>query len=133
MKTRVTRIADWTIEFYFSFDIYDKERILDALFWADAPQSLISQVAENIDDERLDEGFCYSNPYLRRTVLGTGLASSGPEVLDSIVHEIFHIVQHIAMEDGIDMFSEDAAYLAGDVSREISDIVCELSCPHCNR
>ena len=133
MITRVTRIADWTIEFYFSFDIYDKERILDALFWADAPKSLISQVAENIEAERLDEGFCYSNPYLRRTVLGTGIASSGPEVLDSIVHEIFHIVQHIAMEDGIDMFSEDAAYLAGDVSREISDIVCELSCPHWNR
>lgn len=132
MRTRVTRINDWTIEFYFSFDIYDKERLLDALLWADAPHSLISKVSENIDSERLDEGFCYSNPYLRRTVLGTGVASSGPEVLDSMVHEIIHICQHMAEEDGIDPFGESLAYLGGDIARSISDIVCELSCPHCN-
>ena len=132
MRTRVTRIADWTIEFYFSFDIYDKERIIDALFWANAPASLISKVSENIESGRLNEGFCYSNPYLRRTVLGTGIAESGPEVLDSMVHEIIHICQHVAIEDGMNPFGEPFAYLGGDIARSVSDIVCELSCPHCS-
>lgn len=133
MKTRVTRIADWTIKFYFSFDQYDEERILDALIWADAPDSLISKVAENIESGRLNEGFCYSDPFLRRTVLGTGMAESGPEMLNSIVHEIIHICQHIAIEDGMDPFDEPFAYLGGDIARSVSDIVCELSCPHCNK
>lgn len=132
MRKRVTRINDWTIKFYFSFDIYDKEQILEALFWANAPNSLISKVSKNIDSERLDEGFCYSNPFLRRTVLGTGIASSGPEVLDSMVHEIIHICQHMAEEDRINPFGEDFAYLGGDIARSVSDIVCELSCPHCS-
>ena len=133
MRTMVTRIADWTIRFYFSFDIYDRERIMQALVWADAPNSLISKVSANIENGRLNEGFCYSNPYLRRTVLGTGIAESGPEVLDSMVHEIIHICQHMAEEDGINPFGEGLAYLGGDIARSVSDIVCELSCPHCNR
>jgi len=132
MKTRVTHINDWTIEFYFSFDIYDKERILDALVWADAPDSLISKVSKNIMAGRLNEGFCYSNPFLRRTVLGTGIAESGPEVLDSMVHEIIHICQHVAEEDKMNPFGEGFAYLGGDIARSVSDVVCMLSCPHCS-
>lgn len=132
MITRLIQIRRWQVLFMFSFDIDDIEEIWDALSWADAPMSVVSKVSENVSVGNLDEGFTYSDPNLRRTVFAISKTSSGPEVLDSTVHEIFHIVQHIAAEDEIDMFSEKAAYLAGDVSREISDIVCELSCPHCN-
>lgn len=131
MTIRRTRIRRWDIVFYFSFNTYDKERILDALLWAKAPNSVISQVLENISAGRLNEGFCYSNSDLRRTVLGVGAASSGPEVLNSMIHEIIHICQHIALEDGLDPYGEPFAYLGGDIAREVSDIVCLLSCPHC--
>jgi len=132
MRVRKLRLQRWDFEFYFSFDIYDKECILDALFWADAPDSLVSQVSENISAGRLNEGFCYSNSRLRRTVLGTGIAESGPEVLDTMIHEIIHICQHVAMKDHISPWGEGFAYLGGDIAREISDIVCELTCPHCS-
>ncbi len=131
MTIRRTRIRRWDIVFYFSFNTYDKERILDALLWAKTPNSVISQVLENISAGRLNEGFCYSNSDLRRTVLGVGAASSGPEVLNSMIHEIIHICQHIALEDGLDPYGEPFAYLGGDIAREVSDIVCLLSCPHC--
>ena len=133
MLSRKVRIQDWTILFLFSFDTKDMERIHEALVWVDAPNSIISHVSENVYAGRLNEGFTYSEPSLRRTVFATGVAENGPEVLDSIVHEIIHICQHIAIEDGMDPFGEDMAYLGGDISREISDIVCELSCPHCSR
>ncbi|MBO7071846.1 MAG: hypothetical protein J6W09_11225 [Bacteroidales bacterium] len=132
MITRKIRISQWTVLFLFSYSALDLEDIEEALLWADAPDSIIEDVRWKVLAGRLDEGFTYSEPSLRRTVYAVGEASSGPEVLDSTVHEIFHIVQHVAMEDGIDIFSEEAAYLAGDISREISDIVCELSCPHCS-
>lgn len=132
MISRTTAIRRWKIMFLFSFESTDWDRVLDALIWAEAPEYLISKVERNVSAGRLDEGFCYSNPALRRTVLGTGAASSGPEVLDSMVHEIIHICQHISMEDRIDPYGEPFAYLGGDIAREVSDIVCELSCPHCN-
>lgn len=131
MITRKVHIRRWTVWFLFSFDTYDMERILDALFWADAPDSIIQQVSENVSAGILNEGFTFSNQALRRTVFAIGKTTSGPEVLDSTVHEIIHIVQHVAIEDDIDPYSEEFAYLGGDISREVSDIVCELSCPHC--
>ena len=133
MLFRQVRIHDWTIRFLFSFDKHDKAQVLGSLFWADAPNSIVSQVSRNIEAGRLNEGFCYSAPSLRRTVLGVGAASSGPEVLDSIVHEIIHICQHISLEDGIDPYGEGFSYLGGDIAREVSDIVCKLSCPKCHK
>ena len=118
--------------FLFSFDATDWDRVLDALLWAEAPEHLIDKVERNVSAGRLNEGFCYSNPDLRKTVLGVGIAESGPEVLNSMVHEIIHICQHIAEEDRMNPFGEPFAYLGGDIASSVSDIVCELSCPHCN-
>lgn len=132
MIVRKAHIRQWDILFLFSFDTYDMERVYDALVWADAPDSIISQVSENVMDGDRDEGFTFSNPSLRRTVFAASKATNGPEMLDTIVHEIIHICQHISLEDGIDPFSERFAYLGGDISRTVSDTVCVLSCPHCS-
>lgn len=133
MQARFIEIRRWSTLFYFGFDTKDKERILDALVWADAPDSVLEKVSGNISAGNLDEGFCFSNPSLRVSIVGVGKTSSGPEFMDTTVHEIAHIALHIAEADGIDPYSEELAYLMGDISREVSDIVCELSCPHCNR
>ena len=131
MLVRRISVRRWEIIFYFSFDADDKGRILDALVWADAPDSILSKVSESISAGRLNEGFCYSNPRQRKTVLGIGQSSTGPEFLDTTIHEIVHITQDIAHTDGIDPWGEDFAYLAGGISHEISYVVCEMSCPHC--
>lgn len=131
MKTRTLHIRQWTILFLFSFNVQNSEDIEDALIWADAPNSIIAQVQKNVFAGRLDEGFTFSNPLLRRSVSAIGETSSGPEFLNTAVHEITHVAQHMAQEDDIDPLSEEMAYLIGDITSEISDIVCKLSCPHC--
>ena len=133
MLYRHVNIRRWDLQFFFSFDIHDKERILSALILAGAPDSIISQVSENISAGRLNEGFCFSNPRERTSVLGISKATTGPEILDTIAHEIVHAATAIAEEDGLSLKSEAFAYLAGDISHEVSDIVCELSCPKCGR
>lgn len=131
MIIRNTNIRHWQIAFNFSFNQHDLGVLTDALIWADAPESIINTVTENVRAGRRNEGFCFSNPSLRRSVIGVGVTDTGPEFLDTTVHEIVHIAQHISENDGIDPLSEDFAYLAGDISHEISDIVCEMSCPYC--
>lgn len=133
MLVRRVNIRCWDVVFYFSFDSSDMERILDALLWADAPDSIISNVSENVSAGRYNEGFCFSNPRKRRTVVGVGDTSTGSEFLDTTIHEIVHVTQDIAHTDGIEPWGEDFAYLAGDISRCVSDVVCEMSCPHCRR
>lgn len=131
MLGREINIRQWKTIFLFSFDTDDMERIVDALSWADAPGTIVRKVSENVSAGRLDEGFCYSNPRERRTVVGVGKTSTASEFLDSTIHEIVHVTQDIAHTDGIEPWGEDFAYLAGDISRCVSDIVCEMSCPHC--
>ena len=133
MQARLIEIRRWSVLFYFGFDTRDKERILDALVWADAPDSILDEVSRNISAGKFNEGFCFSNPSLRVRIVGIGETTTGPEFMDTTVHEIAHVALHIAKEDKIDPYSEELAYLMGDISREISDIVCELSGPHCNR
>lgn len=131
MKTRVIHIRHWSIVFLFSFDTYDEGTVLDSLLWADAPASIDSKVSDVVSAGYLDNGFTFSNPDIRRSVVGVSKSSSGPEFLNTTIHEITHIAQHIANEDGIDPYSEEFAYLIGDITREISDIVCKMSCPNC--
>lgn len=131
MLERLIEIRRWRILFFFGFDARDKERILDALVWAKAPASIVHKVSGNISAGNLNEGFCYSNPARRVSVVGVGQTDSGPEFLDTAVHEIAHIALHIAEEDGIDPYSEELTYLMGDISRGISDVVCRMSCPEC--
>ena len=137
MLVRKIHIRYWTILFLFSVDQYDMERIYDALVWADAPNSIISKVERNVLSGRLNEGFTYSDPSSRRTVFATGVAESGPEVLDSVVHEIIHICQHVALEDGMGLFVTAPASDYDFVSRTFfpkikinEDPVCGSA--HCN-
>ena len=131
MLDREINIRRWKTLFLFSFGTDDIERVFDALLWADAPESIVRKVSENVSAGRLDEGFCFSNPRIRRTVVGVGKTSTASEFLDTTIHEIVHVTQDLAHTDGIEPWGEDFAYLAGDISRCVSDIVCEMSCPHC--
>ena len=117
MTIRKLHIRHWTILFFFSFDARNAEDIEKALIWAGAPDSIMEQVQTNVFAERRDEGFCFSNPSLRRSVVAVGKTSTGPEFMNTTIHEIAHV---------------ELAYLMGDISHDISYIVCELSCPHCS-
>lgn len=131
MQFRTTYIRQWEIRFVFGYDTNCREGIVRNLLWCGAPESIIERVSENVEANRPNEGFTYSNPALRRSVVGVGWTNSGPEFLDSTVHEIFHLAQDMASTDGIPLYGEDIAYLAGDISHSVSDIICEMSCPHC--
>lgn len=133
MLIRKIHIRYWTVLFLFFYDAQNSEDIEEALFWAGAPDSIVDHVQKNVNANRLDEGFCYSEPSVRRSVVAVGKTSTGPEFMNTTVHEIVHVALHIAQEEKIDPYSEELAYLIGDITHEVSDIVCELSCPHCNR
>lgn len=133
MLIRKVHIRYWTVLFLFFYDAQNSEDIEKALFWAGAPDSIVDQVHTNVNANRLDEGFCFSEPSVRRTVVAVGKTSTGPEFMNTTVREIAHVALHIAQEDKIDPYSEELAYLIGDITQKVSDIVCELSCPHCNQ
>lgn len=131
MITRRIYIWDWEATFLFPVDGYDDEEVYRQLVRCDAPNSIIREVSENLEADRDNEGFCFSSPYLRRSVIYVGLASSGKEFLSTVVHEIAHLAANICTTDGVSLTGEPIAYLSGDIALQLSDIVCHYSCEDC--
>lgn len=131
MLFRKTHILQWEVTFLFDYDEYDKGSILRQLLYCGAPDSIINRVSRNIDAGRLDEGFTFSEPLRKCSIVGIGRTSSGPEFLSSFCHELRHLTDDIASGEGMSLKGEKVAYLTGEVARRVSDVVCQISCPHC--
>ena len=128
MIRRLLHIDGWTVHFYFAPDGYDEEELLNLLYDLDASDDILVRASRKIRTRRTNEGFAYSNPYLREADIVVGPATSGEQYLNSIVHEIHHHSVAIADELGTDLKGEVPAYIAGDTAEVLVDIICMLGC-----
>lgn len=133
MIFRALNIRGWRCLFYFSIDRYWVTDILNRLRELQAPPSILQRVERNMLADSLNTGFTYSNPTLRSSVVVIGRSSSGAEFLNSFVHELRHLTDDIAYTYGYPLRGEPAAYLNGDISLMLSDIVCTLTCNECRK
>ena len=60
-----------------------------------------------------NKGITYSNVDIRKTVVVIGWTSSMAEYMNSLSHEMLHVVQHISEQFLINMYGEEACYLLG--------------------
>ena len=131
MVERVIEINDWCATFLFSLDGHDEKEVLRQLIDCDPPASIINKVRENLDAGRKNSGFTYSNTKERQSLIYVSPTSSGGEFLSSFVHELAHLVCDICVTDEISLRGEEIAYLQGEIARQLSDVVCHLSCDCC--
>lgn len=117
--------------FYFAVSGYWRTDILQRLEELDAPPSILKRVSRNMSLDRMDTGFTYSNPVIKKSLVVIGRSSSGAEFLNSFVHELRHLADDISFVYGYPLRGEPAAYLTGEIALGLSDIVCELSCDKC--
>lgn len=132
MLLRRVDIQDWTVIFLFSLEGHEEEEVLRQLFYCKPPKSVANKVAENLEANRENEGFTYSNTEMRRSVVYIGPTNSGAEFLSSFVHELAHLVCDICITDRISLRGEEIAYLTGEIARRLSDVVCHFSCDNCS-
>ena len=133
MRRRESIVNDWDILFFLDYRKEDIPVIMNALERAEATGRIMGNIEALMERGYPNEAFTFSNPFLRCTVVGIGFTDSGPEFMNSVIHEVVHVAQHISQTDGLDPFSEAFAYLSGDLADTISEVVCEMSCPHCNK
>lgn len=60
-----------------------------------------------------NKGITYSNVDIRKTVVVIGWTTSKAEYMNSLSHEMLHVVQHISEQFLINMYGEEACYLLG--------------------
>lgn len=133
MISRIIHINNWDVNVFVCISHYDEKVLEDALYEVDAPISIIVRMRQISRDDEYNTGFTYSNPDLRKSVVVIGKAISGKEFLNTFIHETRHLVDDIANADGMSLRGEDVAYLSGEISSKLYDLVGMFACPKCKR
>lgn len=130
MIHRAIRVRDWTVDFLFVDGKNDPEGIEACLYSFGATRTIVRDTRDLMDGG-LNRGFTFSNTEKRVALSWIGPQANGSEWVNTTVHEIVHVAQAVAQEKEIDPFSEDFAYVAGDITQGVADILCRLACDRC--
>lgn len=120
----------WDITLFYNTS--DKcDEVLEILSDLKCDKSQLDHAKELIGGENC--GFTFSDLSSRETCVVVSRADSVCEFINSVTHEVFHVVQHIAKEYSIDMFGEEVCYLYGDIIMRIFNAYPEFTCKECYR
>lgn len=76
----------------------------------------------------LDTGLTFSNYDTRETIVVVCNGSKAAEFFNSLVHELSHVQRHICEADAIDPYSEESAYIIGDLAAMVYPKIHHLLC-----
>lgn len=122
---------DWRVQCFYAVDTYYITEILVRLAEVGCDGDYMFRAKQNMEGGKLNHGLTYSNMQMRESVLVVGVASTAAEFLNSLCHELHHLVAHISKAFGIDFDSETTAYLCGDTARAMFPTIHTLLCDCC--
>lgn len=99
-------------------DLADVGRSLASL---GAPRDFIENATDNLSG--WNAGYTFTTFRNRASLVFIGRADSLREFLNTVDHEIDHVKDHVASYYGIELGSEDAAYLQGYIGGSVFEFV----------
>ena len=124
MKKQTYELDGWTVQIFYSINSEDFPEIKNALEDIDCPVSLIEKARKQIQYDDLDIGFTYSNFMLEESVIGIGEVSSSSELMNTLVHECYHLIDHISTVRGYK--PEESATMLGDFIQVIFNNIIQV-------
>lgn len=124
---------EWVVDCYISVTHYACAEILESMRDIGCDGSTLRRAGRKLSSGEINGGLTYTNHRARRSVMVTSLADSAKQQFNTITHEIAHVCAHIASSEGIDMASEEFAYLVGDFSMMLFPKVKGLLCECCRK
>lgn len=119
----------WWVMVYYDVGLSDLNDVAGDLFASGADNDTIEEFKKVLSG--VDCGFTFTNTKEHVTVICIGRASSFDELFSTITHEIKHATEHIGSYYGVDTYSEESAYLQGEISKNMYKAVSMLICPKC--
>ena len=110
---------DWSIEVFIIHCKPDIKTILYRLEKAGSSDKVLDRAYECLTDDAKNTGFTYSNSSRRKSIMVINKSTSMEEFINTYNHEKNHVEMHICEEFNIDPFSEQAAYLSGELASQL--------------
>ena len=119
---------DWAVYILFSVNKNDIKKVESALISMDCPDSFIDEGLDNIYYSEKNVGFTYSNKAERKSLIVISETSSIGELLNTLMHECYHLANHIILIDGDE--EEKRADIMGSfiqrISRQLINLINSL-------
>ena len=128
MKTRYFDIGeeDWGVVLVYDYDFTDFDRIW-AIIRAAGLTDEKAQAAMSVLS-RTDTGMTLTSFGDMMSFLFISQSSSDEEWFNTLIHELKHVVEHISEFYRVDPKSEPAAYLQGEIGRQMFPLVIQRMC-----
>lgn len=127
------RLKDWNwdVKIFYVVDFIPIDYIIDELKGIDCSEEDINSAIEVLDGGEENKGITFSNNIDRKSIIVIGETSCPAQFNNSYDHEKLHLAMHIAKVDAIDPFSEELAYLVGEIAFHTFPIAKHFLCEHC--
>jgi hypothetical protein len=106
----------WSVEVFIILSKPGTAEIMSAVKRAGGSKKVLNSAYANLMED-FNSGFAYSSPKYRKSIMVVNRSSSMEEFINTYNHEKNHVEMHICEELGIDPYSEEAAYLSGNMAQ----------------
>lgn len=110
---------NWEVDVYFYVTCFYLNDILNKLRNMGCSDEMLEDAYKNMSSCKLNTGITYSNVDEQRSLIVISSTSTPSQFMNSLFHEQYHLVTHIIEKFNIKPFSEEAAYLAGDIAQRM--------------
>lgn len=127
------RLKDWNwkVKVFYVVDLIPIDYIAKELYGIGCSDEDIDSAVAVLGSDDYNRGITFSNNNTRESIIVIGETSCPAQFAHSYDHEKLHLTMHIAKTDDINPFSEELAYLAGDIGFEMFPMAKYFLCEHC--
>ena len=108
----------WSVEVFIILSKSGTAEIMSAVKRAGGSKKVLDSAYANLMED-FNSGFTYSSSKYRKSIMVVNRSSSMKEFINTYNHEKNHVEMHICEELGIDPYSEEAAYLSGNIAQQL--------------
>lgn len=108
----------WSVTCFIGYEPEDAVFLCQQLASIGCSNDALREAFEHLTQGSDERGLTYSNVKDRRSIVAIGLSTTHADMVNTVSHELFHVVAHICEKDGIDMLSEEPCYIMGSLCEE---------------
>ena len=121
----------WKVYVYYDVTSKDAIEIVTKLQEIKLPKSYITSAYTTLVSNKLNQGLTETNIKLKKSIVVFTKTTNASQFVNSFVHEIGHLSNHIARTYNLNLNGEEIQYIAGDIAQQMFKRCHTLMCDYC--
>lgn len=121
----------WKVYVYYDVTSKDAIEIITKLQEIKLPKSYITSAYTTLVSNKLNQGLTETNSKLKTSIVVFTKTTNASQFVNSFVHEIGHLSNHIARTYNLNLNGEEVQYIAGDIAQQMFKRCHTLMCDCC--